>query len=401
MIVAFYIIAVCAILYLFIRGSVFIYGTARGRPRVSWRNIVPWVAWALIVLAVVAVTCVLAWQKVFEDRARYVPVVGGSYFEDKRGELGYQPDRTIGGGGGSGNAGGGDEALPGNQYELRFENTDGAQALPPMYVDADTTVTLKPLEDRDSHVFLGWFTDRALSVRVTEVTMDSAKTVYAGWAVKQTEPMHLPYLLAGSGGYWQPEGGLTRRDMLIMFSLMLDNAPPPSPEGALDEEEMYAALLGAMRASGVIFGFPSATLEADEFVSRAEMITVCARMARLRDSKTEYVRPEPGGFRLDVEKNYWAAAEIELAGKWGWLEYMGEQRSMTFPLGGDITRAEVAYIVNRLLYRSYDKAYIDARELTWMDVPETHWARYDIMEASVAHAYAGFSEKERWRKIYG
>jgi hypothetical protein len=401
MVVAFYIAAVCAILYLFIKGSAFIYKTVRSRPRILWHNVVPWVAWALVVLAVVSVTCVLAWRKVFEDREKYVPAAGGMYFEDSPGELAPQGgDKTLGNGGGGG--GGTAEVSPGAQYELRYENANGGDALPPVYVPANTTVTLEPLGDKGNSVFLGWYADRGLTARITEVTMDSGKVVYAGWAEKIKEPVHMPYLLAGKSGYWQPEGALTRGDMAVMFSLMVGAGGEAGSGGLYANVSAggvaYTAVMNAMLMADVIQSVPEG---AEAPVSRAEFIAVCARVAKLRDAKTEYERPEPGTFAADAGEGAGAAEEIALAGKWGWLEYMGSPGAGEFPMDGDITRAEVAYIVNRMLYRDCDEAYVDARGLTWRDVPETHWARYDIMESSVKHSYSGFREKERWIRTYG
>ncbi|MDR2421189.1 MAG: InlB B-repeat-containing protein [Oscillospiraceae bacterium] len=370
-----------------------------------WHNIIPWVAWAFVVLAVVSVTCVLAWRKVFEDRAKYVPVVGGMYFEDSPGEITpYDRDKTLGGGGSGGGVSGG-APDSGGQYELRFSDVNGEDALPPVYVPANTTVTLEPLGDRGDSVFSGWYADRGLTVRVTEVTMDSGKIVYAGWAEKAKEPRHMPYLLAGKDGFWRPDGALTRGDMAVLFSLMV-GVGDETGSGAVNASVpgggvVYAAVLNAMLSAGIIHSLPEGEESADEPVSRAEFIEVCARVARLRDAKTEYKRPEPGTYIPAAGEDHRAAAEIALAGKWGWLDYMEIPGAGEFPLDGDITRAEVAYIVNRLLYRDCDEVYVDARGLSWRDVPEDHWARYDIMESSVDHSYSGFKEKERWLRVYG
>jgi hypothetical protein len=407
MVVVFYIAAICAILYLFVRGSVFIYKTARSRSKLTWRNIVPWAAWALIVLAVITATCVLAWRKLAEESGRYMPSLGGSYFEDNPGEI-PQGGKTSGGGNGGGEGEIG-PAPPSGQYELKFSNTSGEDALPSLYLPANTTVTLKPLADRGDSVFLGWFSDRALKLRVTEVTMDSAKTVYAGWAERTKEPMHLPYLLGGADGYWQPDGGITRGDMLVMFSLMVigaGNDDGTEAESGIiyadaSEGSVHMAILDAMRDRGIIQGFPNDMTDAEEFVTRAEFLAVCARVARLRDENTTYERPEKGVYKLRAVQDHWAAAELSLAEKWGWCDYMGIEDAGEFPIDGELTRAETAYIVNRLLYRSCDEWYADARKLKWKDVPEDHWARYDILEASIAHSYSGFAEKERWIKTYG
>ena len=62
------------------------------------------------------------------------------------------------------------------------------------------------------------------------------------------------------------------------------------------------------------------------------------------------------------------------------------------------TRAEVVAIVNRLLGRRADEAYIDAntrRLNTFSDMDEGHWAYYDVMEAANTHT-ANVGEEKNW-----
>ena len=57
-------------------------------------------------------------------------------------------------------------------------------------------------------------------------------------------------------------------------------------------------------------------------------------------------------------------------------------------------------IVNRLLDRTADKAYLAAnlRDLnTFSDMESTHWAYYAVMEAANAHT-ATFDKDEVWSK---
>ncbi|MFB0972066.1 MAG: hypothetical protein QMB54_03685 [Neofamilia sp.] len=68
----------------------------------------------------------------------------------------------------------------------------------------------------------------------------------------------------------------------------------------------------------------------------------------------------------------------------------------------ELTRAETVTIVNRMLDRKVDKAYVDTNVrsiISFTDLTNVYWAYYDIMEASNSHNYERLSNKEeRWTK---
>lgn len=67
-----------------------------------------------------------------------------------------------------------------------------------------------------------------------------------------------------------------------------------------------------------------------------------------------------------------------------------------------ITRVEVTAIVNRMLGRNGDSAYIDSNlsELkSFPDAPKNHWAFYIIMEATNSHTYHKEHGKESWTAL--
>ena len=54
-----------------------------------------------------------------------------------------------------------------------------------------------------------------------------------------------------------------------------------------------------------------------------------------------------------------------------------------------ITRAEVVTIVNRMLNRTADRNFVDSNVTAQFDdVPNTYWAYYNIMEATIAHDHS-------------
>ena len=62
------------------------------------------------------------------------------------------------------------------------------------------------------------------------------------------------------------------------------------------------------------------------------------------------------------------------------------------------TRAEAVKLLNGALDRKPDVERIQAMgSLSFADVPMTHWAYYEIMEAAVSHDYYKHDGGESWK----
>ena len=99
----------------------------------------------------------------------------------------------------------------------------------------------------------------------------------------------------------------------------------------------------------------------------------------------------------DVRASYWAASYIDDAAGYGWITGYEDG---SFRAANRITRAEVVTIVNRVLDREPDTAYLGknlALMTTFSDVPKTHWAWYYVLEAANTHT-AILGENETWVK---
>jgi len=99
----------------------------------------------------------------------------------------------------------------------------------------------------------------------------------------------------------------------------------------------------------------------------------------------------------DVSSNHWAYAYINAAVQFGWITGYGDG---TFQPDRHITRAEAVTIVNRMLNRSGDRDFVDRHEELdhFSDVPQNHWAYYDIMEAFDPHGYERDDGDEHWQE---
>ena len=91
----------------------------------------------------------------------------------------------------------------------------------------------------------------------------------------------------------------------------------------------------------------------------------------------------------------WYYEGVQLAYHYGWMVGYPDG---SFGVLENVTRAEAAKVVNYMTYRLADREAIDAGAgARFRDVPEGHWAFYDIVEASTTHDWERTGGKEVWK----
>lgn len=101
----------------------------------------------------------------------------------------------------------------------------------------------------------------------------------------------------------------------------------------------------------------------------------------------------------DVPADAWYQEYVVDASELGWI---GGYPDGTFRPDQTINRAEVTTIVNRMLGRVADEAYVDAHQeelAQFSDVVKAHWAYYQIVEATNAHEYTKDNNTESWTEL--
>jgi len=108
-----------------------------------------------------------------------------------------------------------------SNYTLIFE-TNGGSAIPPATRLAGTVIDLSGyVPTREGYTFAGWYADAALTVPVTEVTLNADTTVYAKWTAIVTD---LPFIDVHEDDYyydavkWAVENGITTGTTETTFS---------------------------------------------------------------------------------------------------------------------------------------------------------------------------------------
>lgn len=202
---------------------------------------------------------------------------------------------------------------------------------------------------------------------------------------------HIQYLSGYGNSLFGPTENMTRAQAAQMFYNLLKNKDVPVTVSFTDvpADAWYAESVGVLASLGILNGVGDGRYEPSRAITRAEFTAIAMRFAHVDTSGAD-IFP-------DVHADDWFYEVVVSAVTYGWINGYADG---TFRPNETITRAEVAAIVNRMLGRSADKAYVDAHadELTqFTDVSPYYWAYYDIMEAANAHDHTKKGGTETWK----
>ena len=204
---------------------------------------------------------------------------------------------------------------------------------------------------------------------------------------------HIAYVRGIGGGLFAPDKDMTRAEVAQMFYNLLNDKNiqitrtfPDVPNNA-----WYRQAVGVLASLGIIAGYPDGRFHPEDSITRAEFTVIAVRFTEesIRDGEDESF--------IDVRETHWAFYDIKAATGYGWIYGTHEGY---FEPNRHIIRAEAVTMVNRILLRAADKGFIDSHTglVAYTDVPKSHWAYYDIVEASYAHEYLIHEDgSEEWR----
>ena len=208
---------------------------------------------------------------------------------------------------------------------------------------------------------------------------------------------HVAYLHGyGDGsGKFGPENQMTRAEVAQMFyNLLLDKGMGDRPVAFEDVPEgaYYEGAVRVLASRGILNGTSPATFEPDRPITRAEFVAIAMRF-----SNGEFEGDNP---YVDVPEDAWYRDYVVGATSFGWI-YGYQDGSGRFGPDDTITRGQATMVTNRMLGRVADGAWImehldDVR--TFSDLPQGHYAFFDVVEATNAHGYerVGGTRFEDW-----
>lgn len=302
-----------------------------------------------------------------------------------------------------------------SKYTLYYHSNFGEDVT--FYQSSSTwNVTVKEYDDvgrlpeRDGYVFVSWNTEpdgsgeRYMPGDTFRID-GSSDNLYAQWQKDKTGPddsgvsnwletdEHRAYLTGYPDSTFRADRNMTRAEVAQMFyALLLDkNVTITKSFSDVPDDAWYATAVKTLASLGMMDGYPDGTFRPDEPITRAEFATVGLAFAYdPLDASCSY---------YDVGANAWYYTYVAQATTYGWI---GGYPDNTFRPGNNITRVEVCVIVNNMLGRDADERYIDRHEdelVHFVDLSDSYWGYYTIMESTNTHEYTGSFTNEKWTDV--
>ena len=153
--------------------------------------------------------------------------------------------------------------------------------------------------------------------------------------------------------------------------------------------DWFAQAVTTLASLKIITGYEDGTFAPGKQISRAEFTAIATRFAKAVNGTVSF---------SDVSANHWAADNIATGSEYGWINGYEDD---TFRPSKPITRAEVAAIVNRMLARAADEAYVGANRdklVQFSDLQDTaKWYYLDMVEATNEHDFTKTDGVESWK----
>ena len=285
------------------------------------------------------------------------------------------------------------------RYTLHYESNGGTAYKDERY-SSGTKVTLDKTPTRESYTFTGWYADKALTQKITSVTMNSDKTVYAGWEAtgvpdKLNGDDHFAYVIGYPDGKVHPKGNISRAETATIFFRLLKadirdgNLTADNDFSDVSDSQWHNKAVSTMAKLGIVKGRRADRFDPDASITRAEFAAICARF------NTKPV--ENSGSFSDIS-GHWAENEIERAAAFGWISGYPDG---TFRPDARITRAEAMTMINRVLCRmpQSESDLLDSM-VTWPDNKPSDWHYLAVQEATNSHDFDRQGEVgESWTKL--
>lgn len=283
-------------------------------------------------------------------------------------------------GGDGGSSGGGGDNTP-TRYTLTFE-TNGGSAIGKITEDYGKTIDLSGyLPTREGYDFNGWYSDKELTRKITEVKLNGNKTIYAGWTERNTNPdtgtenpgtgtgnpftdvketdwfyksvmfVYEKGLMAGtSATTFSPNSNATRAQLAVIFYRM-EGKPKVEGQNSFTDVEYgpgtawyYDAVTWAEQ-SGVVSGYGNGKFGPGDPVTREQLAAIFYRYAQYKG----YDVTATGSLDRFTDKDkvsQWAQQPLIWAVSSGIVNGTGDNQLSP---QGTATRAQIAAMLQRFI----------------------------------------------------
>ncbi len=198
---------------------------------------------------------------------------------------------------------------------------------------------------------------------------------------------HMQYMNGYTDGTFRPDASITRAEASKLLASLLVNKIENEDHlfTDVDVSAWYADAVRQMTGFGLVNGYTDGTFKPNAKITRAEFVAILSRLPHDAIGTDKSFN--------DVPKTNWAYDAVQTALAQGWIS-----AGTNFRPNAPITRAETVTILNRVLGRQADKQTIYTSDgiRVMPDVPDTHWAYWDMLEATTDHKFSKENGTEEW-----
>lgn len=227
----------------------------------------------------------------------------------------------------------------GTSYTITFDVDGDTSLVSPIKKTANTNVTVSELKVpyKDGYAFDGWYTDEAMTEKVTQsFKITKNMTLYGTWTKSRSAGRlnnvdHDAYVVGYPDGNVKPMNNVTREEIATIFFRLLNESertPILSKSNSfsdVDSARWSNTAVSTMEKGGFIHGYTDGTFGPGNYITRAEFATIASALDELDEDVTH-------GFS-DIS-GHWAEKYIADAVAKGWLagyEDGHSDRSRTSP----------------------------------------------------------------------
>lgn len=268
---------------------------------------------------------------------------------------------SSGGGGGGGTT----------YYTLTFE-TNGGDSMQAIRAARGKTLDLSAYTPmRDGYDFGGWYADKDLTQRITEIKLSGSKTVYADWKKREPDAVKNPFADVNAGDWFYrdvlfsyekglmsgmdaaafaPYANTTRAQIAVIFYRM-EGSPAVEGENSFTDVVrgsgtawFYDAVTWAQQ-NGIMGGYDNSSFAPKDPITREQLAAIFYRYAQYKGYDTTQ-----GGMAIREFGDYESISDYAMSAM-AWAVNTGLVKgdsNLLYP-NGTATRAEIAAMLHRFV----------------------------------------------------
>lgn len=256
-------------------------------------------------------------------------------------------------------------------YTLTFE-TNGGGSMQAIRAARGKTLDLSAYTPmRDGYDFGGWYADKDLTQRITEIKLSGSKTVYADWKKREPDAVKNPFADVNAGDWFYrdvlfsyekglmsgmdaaafaPYANTTRAQIAVIFYRM-EGSPAVEGENSFTDVVrgsgtawFYDAVTWAQQ-NGIMGGYDNSSFAPNDPITREQLAAIFYRYAQYKGYDTTQ-----GGMAIREFGDYESISDYAMSAM-AWAVNTGLVKgdsNLLYP-NGTATRAEIAAMLHRFV----------------------------------------------------